>query len=106
MADTIFVGNDNFLEVSSLKNAATDAYINDAVVTVTLTDSSGTEVVGETWPKAVSYVSNSDGVYRTTLPDTLSLTGGELYRATVNADAGTGLVATWIRPLRALTRIA
>lgn len=106
MADTIFVGNDNFLEVSALKNSATDEFINDATVTVTLTDSAGSQVAGETWPLAVSYINASDGVYRATLRDTLTLTAGQLYRATVTADAGAGLLATWIRPLRALNRIA
>lgn len=79
-------------------------YINDAAVAVTLTDSSGTEVTGTSWPLTMSYVTSSDGIYRATLADTLSLTAGSTYTATISANGGAGLQGTFIMTLKAKAR--
>jgi hypothetical protein len=91
----IYVGNDNLVEVPALKNELTGADINDATVTVSLADAAGNAVSGETWPKALTYVEGSHGIYRATLPYTLDLVPGGRYFATIVADAGAGLRAEW-----------
>lgn len=91
----LYIGNDNLLEIAGLKNELTGLDLNGATVTVTLLDADGAEVGGEVWPKALDYVTGSDGIYRCTLPYTLSLTAGRRYTTQITADAGNGLRALW-----------
>lgn len=97
MSVTLYVGNDNLIEVTELKNEAEDTYINNATVTVTLIDPalSPQQVSGESWPLSLAYVSGSNGNYRATLVDTLSLSRSTKYIAQVSADGGTGLKGYW-----------
>lgn len=92
---TIYVDNDSVLEVAGLTNDQTGAAINNATVTVQLRTTSGANVDGETWPKAMDYIDGSNGLYRVTLPYTLELAAGGRYVAHVVADAGAGLHAAW-----------
>lgn len=101
---TLYVGNDMLLEVSGLRDDVTGDYLNAATVTVTLKDSAGVNVTGETWPLALAYVTSSNGVYRATLKDTLSLTANARYVATVIADGGEGKRAQWELDVVARTR--
>lgn len=87
--------SDNVVTLSGLKNEVTGAFINTAVVTVTLVDRGGAEVAGQSWPAALTYVASSDGVYRGTLSDSLDLTKFEAYTAQITADAGPGLQQYW-----------
>lgn len=91
----IYTGNDTVLEVANLINGLTGEPLNGADVSVTLLDADDAEVEGETWPRSLIYVADSRGVYRYTLPYTLSLVLGGRYTATVVADAGPGLRARW-----------
>lgn len=95
---TYYYKNDMIIEVNGLKNAISGAYVNDATVTVTMVDSAGSSVVGETWPLSVGYVGGTDGIYRATLQDSLTLTVGNLYTAKVTAVGG-GYQAYWETPL-------
>lgn len=92
---TLYLGNDMILEVVSLKDRLTGEAINDATVQVTLKDSAGTNVVGETWPLVLPYVTASNGVYRATLKDTLTVTANARYVATITADNGAGRRGQW-----------
>lgn len=92
---TLYVGNDMLLEVAGLRDDVTGDYLNAATVTVTLKTSAGVNVSGQAWPLALAYVTGSNGVYRATLIDTLSLTANSRYVATVIADAGDGKRAQW-----------
>lgn len=92
---TLYYGNDMLLEVAGLRDQATGDYLNAATVTVTLEDDADVQVTGESWPLAMSYVASSNGVYRATLRDTLSLTNNARYVATVIADAGEGKRGRW-----------
>lgn len=87
---TAYVNSDNVLTLTGLYDNINAAYENAATVYVTLTDSNGTQVTGETWPLLMNYVSASNGNYRATLTDSLSVVSGKTYTATVTADAGTG----------------
>ena len=93
--NVIFTSSDNIIEVRSLLNELTGANLNAATVTVTLKDSTGTNVPGDTWPKTMAYVTGSNGVYRATLGYALPLTADARYTATLVADAGAGLRRTW-----------
>ena len=86
-----FIDNDNVLRVTGMRNAITGTYLNSRTVTVTLTDSSGTEVTGQSWPLTLTYVPDSDGEYRATLPYDIGVTGGQTYTARVVGDGGAGL---------------
>ena len=95
----IYYGNDMTLELADLTNETTGENVNDATVTVTLVDAAGAEVTGDTWPKTMSYVTGSNGVYRTNLVDTLSLTRGAKYVARISANGGAALQGYWEKDL-------
>lgn len=102
----IYISNDNVITLVGLQNALDTAnYLNAAAVTVTLVDSDDVDVVGETWPLTMDYVAASDGNYRATLADTLTLSAGE-YVAQVNANAGAGLQGYWELPVTVQKRTA
>ncbi|MGH8626450.1 MAG: hypothetical protein ACREYC_14670 [Gammaproteobacteria bacterium] len=102
--DVIYLANDNLLELQGLTNAASGAYVNDATVTATVVDKNGANVAGGSWPLTLAYVAASNGKYRGTLQETLTLTEGQDYTAKVTV-AGAGLTAFFEHPLRALKRI-
>lgn len=98
----LYVSNDNLFEVVGLKDAADNSAITSGTITVTLVDSAGTQVTGETWPLAMSHV--GAGLWRATLVDTLSLTAGNFYTAQVSANAGAGKLGYWEVVCRAENR--
>ncbi len=98
MTDILYLQSDNLLEVTGLQNAATETYINNATVTVTLADASGTAVSGQSWPATLPYVNGSNGDYRATLEDTLSLSENSTYVARVTVLAN-GLKRYFESPL-------
>lgn len=100
----IYIINDNVIELTGLQNAVDEAYQNTATVTVTVKDADDVDVVGETWPLTMNYVSGSNGDYRANLADTLTLVDGSRYYATVTADAGVNGLATWTEELIARVR--
>lgn len=117
MVQIVLRGNDNVIELDELKNEVAGTFLNAATVTVTVVDSGGTQVAGQTWPLTMNYVSGSDGKYRGTIEDVavfnlfspsgaVSKTQGFNYIAKVTADGGTGLKGFWEIPLQALNRIS
>lgn len=99
----IYIMSDNIIEVTSVQNVATGEYLNDADVTLTLVDAaSGNEIAGQTWPLALSYVSSSNGNYRGTINDDVSISHQQSLRAKVTVDAGAGLRRYWEKPCTAL----
>ncbi len=103
-AKAIYLSNDHLLELRGLKNIATDAYIDDATVTAILVDEDDAQVSGQTWPLALSYVAGSDGIYRGTLTDSLSLTVDRVYTAQITVSGGSNLAAYWEIVLKGATR--
>lgn len=93
--ETIYYLSDHIIEVDGLINKQTNAYINNAVVIVTLKTLDGVNVTGETWPLSMSYVASSNGKYRATLKYTLSLSKGLNYVAHIDANGGAGLQRHW-----------
>jgi hypothetical protein len=103
----MWIGNDNVLEVDKLKDEAAGSYVNSSTaVTVTLYPlDSTTAVTGETWPVTMSYVAASNGKYRATLKDTLSLTTNSTYVAEITANAGANKMGYWEKRLIAVNRV-
>lgn len=96
MAGAIYQQNDNLIEVLSLQDEATDAYLNTATVSVTLKDSAGANIPGEMWPLTLAYVASSNGTYRATLKSTLTLpAAGQSVVAEVSANGGSGKKGFW-----------
>jgi hypothetical protein len=104
MSLTLYIGNDNVLELTGLKGFVADAYINDATVTATLYDESGTEVVGQTWPMTLVHASGTDGIYRGTIEYDVAVTTAQVYTAEVDVDAGSGLIGHFESRVMAVTR--
>lgn len=96
----LWVSNDNVCELSGLQNTATGEYINGATVAVTILD--GEDAIEG--PIAMSYVAESDGVYRGPIADSADLTRNQRYTARITADAGPGLFAQIDVPVWARTR--
>lgn len=100
----LYIGNSNMVELAGLRASNTPTtYINDATVTVTITDLAGTEVTGETWPKSMNYVASSNGVYRADLSASLGLTEDSSYLVVVNVTATDG-TGKWTQEARATRR--
>lgn len=91
----LYRSNDQILELRGLKNELTGAALNAATVTVTLVNSAGAQVAGDTWPKTMAYVTGSSGTYRCTLVYGLTLAEDGRYTAQITANAGNGLRAYW-----------
>lgn len=104
MSMSAYVDNDNLIAVSGLTNEASGSYINDAAVTCTLYDDDAAEVAGQTWPLTLSYVADSDGIYRGTLEYDLAMTNDTKYLIKIDADGGTGLIGHYEIPVFARTR--
>jgi hypothetical protein len=105
MSEPLYIGNDHVVELRGLKDATTGAFLNAATCTVTLIDDqTGLNVAGETWPLAMAYVTASNGVYRATLADTLTLVDGQRYTARISANGGAGKQARWDTPCFARLR--
>ena len=82
--------NNNCVTLNSLLNKITDAFVNDAVVDVTIKDSLGVALVTA---QSMPYVAASDGVYRTVILSTVDLgDDGDIVSVEVNAVAGDGSV--------------
>ena len=103
---TLFIENDNLLELNGLMSSTTSTYQNSGMgVVATLYTLTGSEVAGQSWPVAMSYVSSSDGDYRCTLSNSLQVSRETDYKATITAVASsTGVKGTFHRWVRAKDR--
>lgn len=86
---SLYKDNDNLIVLDSLYDQGAGAYINDATVTITLTDSADEEVSGQSWPLTLSYVSDSNGKYQGVVDADAALTAGARYLADITAERGT-----------------
>lgn len=100
----LFVGNDTVLEVQGLRNDVTGEPLNTATLTLTLLDAAGAEVPGQVWPMPMVFVEGSRGLYRALLPAALPLVADARYTARIVADAGPGLMGSWLMECVARTR--
>lgn len=100
---TLYAGNSNVIELQGLQNSVSDAYQNAATVTVTLTDLDGVELDGETWPKTLAYVTDSNGNYRATLSHEIAMAIGQRYLYDIAATQD-GSVARWRGEVKSICR--
>ena len=99
---SLFVGNTAILEITLVDELTGDP-VNSATVAITLTDISGVELTGDTWPKPLVYVAGSEGLYRALLSHNVAMEEGAnyLYAATASAS---GMVASWGGDVNAVRR--
>lgn len=102
MSLSLFVDNNNIVELRHLRNSITDAFDTGATVTVTLQDSTNTDVTGHTWPLAMTH--DTSGTYRVTLDDAIGITAGSTYTATIDVTGTGGLTAKWTQTVKAAQR--
>lgn len=75
--NTVFWGDPN-THGSGLYDPTTGAFVNDATLTFTLKDSAGSAVNGAS-SVSMTYVSGTNGCYRGTMEDNVSLTENATY---------------------------
>jgi len=71
MIEVISIGSDNFVRLDVLTNASSGAFINNATVTFTLKDSTGTVMLSN---QSMSYVAATNGRYEGTIPQSTTST--------------------------------
>ena len=91
--DCVWLETDNVIRVRGLKDEVSGSYINDAVITATLYDSSDVEVPGAA-NISIPYVAGTDGDYAGEIPSTVSLTEGASYTTKVTI-TGNGYKTTY-----------
>ena len=83
----------NVCRLDALRDSVTNELIDDATVTLTIYDGSGTPILGTIWP--VSMPNKGSGIYETTLDHRLILDRGRRYRGVVTAIDPTDRKAVW-----------
>ena len=104
MSIKLLVGNDQTIQALGIRNESTGAYINDAVVTVTIYKKNRTEVAGETWPLSLTYVPASNGDYSANLEDGIEFEAGKSYWVEVTAEGTGDAIAFWKEIVPAINR--
>jgi hypothetical protein len=99
---TLYIDNSNVIELRELKNSATGAADTGATVSVTVKDSAGDNVAGETWPVSLTHASG--GTYRGTLSDAVELVEGAVYTSVVSVTGSGGQKAVFNCRVRAEVR--
>lgn len=84
---TLFLDQENEIELSGLFDPLENEYVNDANVEVIITDRSGVVLSG---PHTMNYVSDSDGRYVGSVPVITSAFDGQRVIVIVEATAGSG----------------
>lgn len=93
--------SDNVVQLT-LTNGLTDAAVNDATVTCTVTDADGNSVTGQSWPLSLDYVAASSGIYRGTITEVAVMAHATAHIAKITATSGS-LVKYWELPFVAYT---
>lgn len=91
---SIIVGSDNVVVIDGLRNTVTDAYVNDAAVSLTLKDNVGNDIGGIAWPVVGTYETASNGKYQIPIDKAAVLTVGQILEAIVTAVSG-GSTRIW-----------
>lgn len=81
----LFKANDQIIEIFGLKNGLTNGFINTAVCTATLKDSTGSSVTGIT-DLSLDYIAGSNGIYRGIIQDTFDPPTGNNYILNIDSD--------------------
>lgn len=94
MSEQIWIGADNSVNITGLRNASTGLYINDATCTFTLLNASNTALITN---RQIPYVANSNGNYRGLIDDVISSQLGreQTFTLKVTAISGPGYKGYW-----------
>ncbi len=98
----VYVDNDNLVEIPRLENQADGEAIEDASISILITDSSGTLVPGVTWPIYAAHTGG--GRYIGVLDSALQVADTGRYQAVITATSPTVGVAKWRRPVQSKVR--
>ena len=98
----IRIDNNNVIELQSLTNGITDVVDVAASVTVTIKDSAGVNVTGQSWPATMAH--NTGGTYQAILDEALVLIPNRMYTAHVDAVGSGSEVGHWELSIKAITR--
>lgn len=104
MSDVLYISNTNVVEWQTLTNSITGEADEAAAVTVTILDSQGNEVSGQSWPAPM--VHDSGGTYRASLSHALPLRAEDTYTARIRAVGSDGGVGQRDIPVKAKIRSA
>lgn len=88
------INSSNTIELTVTNPLLVPVHVNDAVVTITITDSSGVELGGVTWPQTLLYVASSEGLYRETFAPFTELVEGAIYTIHYLVTGIDGLIGT------------
>jgi hypothetical protein len=85
--EVIAIGSDNLVRLDALTNVSTGAYVNNAVVTYTLIDSTGAVILSN---QTMPYVAASNGRYEGIIPNvtTVTMAVNALYTVQITATSG------------------
>jgi hypothetical protein len=103
MSEIFYYKNDNMILVKGLADFGGDKQ-DGKTVKVTLKDSDGEEVTGLAWPLTLTAEGGDTGNYSGLLPDSLGVSIGETYFATIEVYESTDLQATFNVRVRVLQR--
>ena len=79
MFDVVYYKNDTLVTVTGVKNADTDTFIDNATVRIlAITEYGGSNIVG-TFPIVLTYVPQSNGIYKGNLVNSLPLVPNNRY---------------------------
>lgn len=79
------ITTDNRVLISGLYDNQSASYVNDATISGQLADAAGA-TVGDA--VSLSYIDSSDGNYAGNLPNSVSLTEGDVYTMTITITSG------------------
>jgi len=79
-------------------------YVNDATVTLDISNVDGTPITGTSFPQQIPYVTGSNGVYRKSFTPITNLILGQIYIVTLVTTDSSGMVSTCSTDVRATKR--
>jgi hypothetical protein len=95
----LYYQNETVVELTGLTNVVSGLPIDDAAVEITVTDRSGNEILGASWPLAMASLVNGEGDYRGFLPAALETTVGQRLWANVVVTVGGVISGSWAMDL-------
>ncbi len=101
MSETIYIENATLIKLTGLMDLSNSSYNTSATVLATLKTTSGTNVVGQSWPLTLTH--QSSGTYQGTLTSSLDLSGVN-YKLEVTVNSGSDGAAFYDIDARAKRR--
>jgi hypothetical protein len=100
MANALLLNNSIFFELTVTNPEVSPPAVDDATVTVTVTDSNGAELTGQIWPLALPST-GENGLYKKTVPPISGLVNGENYKVLYDVTGADGLIGQFCSSVKA-----